>query len=177
MDSDIEISIESGEASAAKAEVLLEQVWPTAAMASLSWGHLVFADPDFRVLVERGDDGVVAHVGIHRRRASLNGRPVHIGGIGGVATRSDCRHRGYATVALNAAIATLRHEGSIAFAVLFCEPHNQAFYRARGWHDFTGEVLVEQPAGQVRFDVMRPMVFDLVLKPRSGTLDLNGLPW
>ncbi len=174
---DIEIGIESGDASWPKAEPLLEAAWPTARMASLSWGHVVFAHADFRVFVEREGDGAVCHVGIFRRHASLNGRPVHIGGIGGVATRPDAKRRGYATLALNAAIATLKHEGSIAFALLFCEPRNEAFYRARGWHDFAGEVFVEQPGGRVRFEAMKPMVFDLVLKPRSGTLDLNGLPW
>ena len=174
---DIEISIESGDASWPKAEPLMEEAWPEAARASLSWGHVVFAHADFRVFVEREDDGAVCHVGIYRRRANLNDRPVHIGGIGGVATRREYKRRGYATLALNAAIATLRHEGSIGFALLFCEPHNEAFYHARGWHDFTGEVFAEQPGGRVRFDVMKPMVFDLVLKPRSGALDLNGLPW
>jgi len=173
----IEISIESGDASWARAEPLLEATWPRAKMANLSWGQVVFAHADFRVFVERENEGIVCHVGIFRRHATLNGRPVHVGGIGGVATRSDSKRRGYATVALNAAIATLRHEGSIGFALLFCEPHNEAFYRARGWHDFEGEVFVEQPAGRVRFDVMKPMVFDLVLKPRNGTLELNGLPW
>ncbi|MDR3464357.1 MAG: GNAT family N-acetyltransferase [Xanthobacteraceae bacterium] len=174
---DIDIGLESGDAAWPKVEPLMQAAWPDAVRATLPWGHIVFAHADFRVLVEREDDGVVGHVGIYRRRASLNGRPVHIGGIGGVVTRADHRRRGYATVALNAAIATLKHEGSIGFGLLFCAPHNEAFYRARGWHDFAGEVVAEQPGGQVRFDVMKPMVFDLVLRPRSGTLDLHGLPW
>ena len=56
-----------------------------------------------------------------------NGRKVHIGGIGGVATRADSRRRGYASIALNAAVQTMReHEGATDFALLFCEPHNCA---------------------------------------------------
>jgi GNAT superfamily N-acetyltransferase len=177
VDPDIDIGIESGDASWPKAEPLLRQVWPDDVRASPPWCDLVFAQPEFRVLVEREGYGLVCHVGIHRRQASLNGRPVHIGGIGEVVTHPDQLRRGYATLALNAAIATLRHEGSIGFAVLFCKPHNEAFYRARGWHDFEGDVIAEQPGTNGRFDVMRPMVFDLVQRPRKGTLDLLGLPW
>jgi len=29
----------------------------------------------------------------------------------------------------------------------------------------------------VRFDIMEPYVLDLALAPRTGTLDLRGLPW
>lgn len=177
IDPDIDISLESGDQAWPRVEFLVREAWPEAARTTRPWGHIVFAAADLRVLVEREDHGLIGHVGIYRRRASLNGRPVHIGGIGGVVTQADHQRRGYATLALNAAIATLNHEGSIGFALLFCEPHNEAFYRARGWHDFAGEVLAEQPGGRVRFDVMKAMVFDLVLRPRSGTLDLNGLPW
>ncbi|MGO9358095.1 MAG: GNAT family N-acetyltransferase [Xanthobacteraceae bacterium] len=174
---EIDIAIESGDAAWPKAEPLLKEAWPDAARATLSWGHIEFAHAEFRVLVEREGDGLVCHVGIHRRRATLDGRPVHVGGIGGVVTRPGHQKHGYATLALNAALATLKHEGSIGFAVLFCEPHNEAFYRARGWHDFAGEVIAEQPGGTGRFDAMKPMVFDLVQRPRKGTLDLCGLPW
>jgi aminoglycoside 2'-N-acetyltransferase I len=172
---DIDIGIENGDASWPKVAHLMEQAWPD--RASLPWGHIVFAHADLRVLVEDGDGGIVGHVGIYRRRAMLDGRPVHVGGIGGVVTRVDQQRHGYATLALNAAIATLKHEGSIAFAMLFCEPHLTTFYGARGWHAFDGEVYAEQPGGHGRFDVMTPMVFDLVRRPRKGSLDLQGLPW
>jgi hypothetical protein len=62
--------------------------------------------------------------------------------------------------------------------MLFCEPDKFAFYEARGWHPFTGEVYAEQPEGRVRFDVMAPFVFDFTPRaPRNGTIDLCGLPW
>lgn len=174
---DFEIDIENGDASWPKAEPLFETVWPSATKATLPWGHLTFAHAEFRVLVEREDCGVICHVGLYRRMATLDGRPVHVGGIGGVLTHPDHRRLGYASVALNAALATFQHEGSIAFAVLFSEPHNMPFYAARGWHAFEGEVVAEQPGGHGRLDVLSPMVFDLVRRPRKGTLDLRGLPW
>ena len=76
---------------------------------------------------------------------SGTGARSQIGGIGGVSTREDCRGRGYATLALNAAIRTMRDHEAVRFAMLFCEPHNEAFYQARGWHPFKGEVYAEQP--------------------------------
>ncbi len=48
-------------------------------------------------------------------------------------------------LALNAAIRTMRDHEAVRFAMLFCEPHNEAFYQARGWHPFQGEVYAEQP--------------------------------
>jgi hypothetical protein len=102
---------------------------------------------------------------------------VHIGGIGGVCTREDRRNRGYATMAIDAAVHTMRANEAVRFALLFCEPHNVAFYEARKWRAFTGEVYCEQPEGRIRFDHMAPYVFDIVRAPTLGTIDLCGLPW
>ena len=84
---------------------------------------------------------------------------------------------GYATLALNAAVRTLRDHEAVRFALLFCEPHNEAFYQARGWHAFKGEVHAEQPGGRIRFEAMAPYIFDFTRKPRDGIIDLCGLPW
>jgi predicted acetyltransferase len=172
----IEIEILTGDASWPTAKPLLNAVWPPQSLAKLPWGHIVFAHADLRILVE-DSEGLACHVGIYWRDATWNGRKVRIGGIGGVATREDCRRRGYASVALNAATQTLKDERATDFAMLFCEPHNAAFYQARGWRAFTGEVYAEQPGGRVRFEVMAPYVFDLKRAAREGVIDLCGLPW
>jgi len=41
------------------------------------------------VLVQAESEGVVCHVGIHRREVKWNGRKMRAGGIGGVLTRED----------------------------------------------------------------------------------------
>ena len=92
-------------------------------------------------------------------------------------TREDNRRRGYASIALNAAVQTLKDEGATDFALLFCEPHNAPFYTARGWKPFDGEIYTEQPGGRVRFDAIAPYVYDLRRGPRQGVIDLCGLPW
>jgi aminoglycoside 2'-N-acetyltransferase I len=177
----IEIDVLNGDASWKRAEPLFDAVWPHHVMAKLSWKDVKWAHADLRVLIDAPEGsvepGLACHVGIYFRTVMWNGRKVHVGGIGGVATREDCRGRGYAGLALGAAIQTMRDHEAVRFALLFCEPHNFAFYHKRGWHLFTGEVYAEQPAGKIRFEAMAPLVFDFSRAPRDGTIDLCGLPW
>jgi GNAT superfamily N-acetyltransferase len=174
----IEIEILNGDRSWSRAEALFEQVWPQAGMEKLSWGHVKWAHADLRVLIETDDDALACHVGIYFRTVTWNGQKVHIGGIGGVATRADCRRRGYASIALEAAAQTMRDHDAAQFALLFCEPHNFEFYQSRRWQPFTGAVYAEQPEGRIHFEVMAPFVLDLKRRaPTLGTLDLCGLPW
>lgn len=174
----IEIEVVSGGESSLRADELLDEVWPPAEMDRLAWGQVRWADADLRILIDTADGTLACHTGIFFRTATWNGQKVHIGGIGGVATRADCRRRGYASIALEAAVATMRHHDAAQFALLFCEPHSIEFYQARGWQPFAGTVYAEQAEGRIRFDVMVPLVLDLKRRaPTLGTLDLCGLPW
>jgi aminoglycoside 2'-N-acetyltransferase I len=174
----IEIDILNGDASWPLVEPLFDAVWPPEVLAKLPWGDVVFAHADLRVLVQSETDGPVCHVGIFRREVIWNGRKMRAGGIGGVATRNDHRRRGYASVALDAAIQTLRDEGATDFAMLFCEPHNAPFYASRGWRPFEGEIFAEQPQqGRVPFTAIAPYVCKIRQAPLRGTIDLCGLPW
>ncbi len=173
----IEIDVLNGDASWSTAEPLLDAVWPRHVLERLPWGDVEWAHADLRVLIEAPSGGLACHVGIYFRTVTWNGRKLDIGGIGGVSTREDCRGRGYASLALNAAIQTMRDQEAVQFALLFCEPHNFKFYQSRGWHPFSGEIYAEQPGGKVRFEVLAPFVFDFRRAPRQGTIDLCGLPW
>src|SRR3974390_1031203 len=147
----IEIDILNGEAARVEAEPLYNAIRPTEVVAKLPWVGIVFAHADLRVLVRDETDDVVCHVGIYRREVKGNGRKLSAGGIGGVLTREDKRCRGYATIALDAAIRTLRDEGSADFGLLFCEPRYAPFYVARDWKHFDGEIFAEQPNGRIGF--------------------------
>src|SRR6266567_8139680 len=131
----IEVDVLNGDTSWAMSVPLLDAVWPPDVLATLPWGDVVFAHADLRVLVSE-PEGLVCHVGIFRRAVIWNGRKMRAGGIGGVATREAHRRCGYASAALDAAIQTLKDEGSIDFALLFCEPHHAPFYERRGWKPF-----------------------------------------
>lgn len=173
----IEIDLLNGDESWPAAKLLLDDVWPPDVVEKLPWAGTVFAHADLRVLVREETGDVVSHVGIFRRDVKYNGRKFRAGGIGGVATRGDRRQRGYASIALDAAIQTLKDEGASDFALLFCEPHNAPFYVGRGWKAFGGEIYADQPQGRIRFDVIAPYVHDISRAPLQGTIDLCGLPW
>jgi len=173
----IEIEILNGDASWRMAEPLYNAVWPPEIVKTLPWADIVFAHAELRVLVQNEAEDVVCHVGIYRREVKWNGRKMRAGGIGGVLTREDSRRKGYASIALNAAVQTLKDEGATDFALLFCEPHNAPFYTERGFKPFDGEIWCEQPTGRVRFDAIAPYVHELKRAPLRGTIDLCGLPW
>jgi aminoglycoside 2'-N-acetyltransferase I len=173
----IEIDVLNGDASWNRVEPLHDAVFGRPIIEKLPWGHIEWAHADLRVLIDAPEGGLACHVGIYFRTIDWNGHQIHVGGIGGVMTREDCRGRGYASLALGAAIQTLRANDAVRFVLLVCEPHNFGFYSARGWHPFTGEVYCEQKSGRIRFDLMAPFVFDIRRAPRDGVLDLRGLPW
>jgi aminoglycoside 2'-N-acetyltransferase I len=173
----IEIEVLNGNESWPLAEPLFNEVWPPEVVRTLPWADIVFSHADLRVLVQTEAGEAVCHVGIYRREVTWNGRRMRAGGIGGVLTRESYRRHGYASVALNAAIQTLKHEGSTDFALLFCEPHQAPFYMGRGWKPFDGEIYAEQPQGRIRFEAIAPYVYELRRAPRQGRIDLCGLPW
>ena len=110
-------------------------------------------------------------------RSPGTGASCAAGGIGGVATRDDSRRRGYASIALNAAIQTLKDEGATDFALLFCEPHNAPFYIGRGWKPFDGEIYAEQPGGPHSLRGDRALCLRSQARAAAGVIDLCGLPW
>jgi aminoglycoside 2'-N-acetyltransferase I len=172
------IDISPGDPSWEAAEKLLDLVWPDEIVAMLPWADVVWAHAERRVMVREDTPPheLVCHVGLFTRTVTFNGADAAIGGIGGVGTHPDRRGRGLATAGMHAASDCFASE-TRDFILLFCEPHNFAFYRALGWHRFDGNVYVEQPHGRIRFEAMVPFTYDLTLAPRNGTIDLRGLPW
>jgi aminoglycoside 2'-N-acetyltransferase I len=129
----IEIDVLNGGESWPMAKPLFNAVWPPEVVEKLPWASIVFAHAELRVLVQAEPEGVVCHVGIYRREVKWNGRKMRAGGIGGVLTRENARRRGYASIALNAAIQTLKDEGSTDFALLFCRPASIPCRRKAGF--------------------------------------------
>jgi aminoglycoside 2'-N-acetyltransferase I len=157
---------------------LIEAVWPPEVVATLPWKDVVWAHANSHVLNINSRNDVIGHAGLFLRNATFDARAVKIGGVGGVATRFDCRRQGIATEIMREAVRAMRDTHGVDFGLLFCEPRHAPFYKQLGWRLFEGEVFVEQPRqGRVRFSVTDPFVFDLKIAPRSGILDLCGLPW
>jgi aminoglycoside 2'-N-acetyltransferase I len=171
------IEIKAGRAGWHQAAPLLRAVWPADVIATLPWRDVVWAEPDWRVLVFNLADEIVGHAAMVIRDGIWDGRAVKIGGVGGVATREDSRQQGVARAAISKALQDMQNVHRADFALLFCEPRHGPIYEKLGWHPFKGDVFVTEPRGYVRFDVTEPHVFDLEIAPRSGLLDLCGLPW
>ena len=129
----IEIDILNADASWKQAEPLFDAVWPPQVVAQLPWANIVFAHAELRVLVRDEAGDLVCHVGVFRRDVTWNGRKMRAGGIGGVLTREDKRNRGYASIALDAAIRTTMARHPAAVIVRQGEPrpppvHGDATY-------------------------------------------------
>lgn len=171
------IEVVTGDVGWRQAEPLLASVWPPEIVATLPWRDVVWAHADWRILVFDAPGELVGHAGIFLRRATWDGRAVNLGGIGGVATREDCRRQGVASAAMRRAAEEMQAVHGVDFALLFCEQPHAPVYEKLGWRKFDGDVFAMQPQGRIRFDVTEPYVLDLNLAPRSGLLDLCGLPW
>jgi GNAT superfamily N-acetyltransferase len=172
----IEIEIVTGAPAWPRVKPLFDLVWPPETIAQRAWANVEFAHADLRVIVE-ADEQPVCHVGLYRRTGIWRERPIRIGGIGGVLTHPDFQRQGLASVAIDAALHTLRDERSNDFALLFCDADMAAFYTSRNWKPYMGEVFAEQKGERIRFDALQPLVYYLKRAPHEGELDLCGLPW
>ena len=156
----IEIDVLNGDASWQRAEPCIKAVFGPHIVEKLPWGHIEWAHADLRVLIERRRAGSPAMSASISAPSPGTDSKIHVGGIGGVMTREDCRRRGYASLALNAALDTIRANEAARFAVLFCEEHNFAFYGRAAGIPSHGEVYCEQP------ERARPLRSDGALRVR-----------
>lgn len=112
------------------------------------------------------------------RDATLDGRPVRVGGVGGVKTHPADRGQGHAAAALRRALDFLRDEAGAGFGLLVCEPALVGFYARLGWREFPGTLLVRQHGATVPFTFNVPMTVPLRGDPPAdGVIDLLGPPW
>ncbi len=151
---------------------------------AVDWGTppgvapMQFGGPsDWRVLV-RESGKVVSTVEILERQVLVSATELRIAGIAGVMTAAAYQGRGYASAAMRRAAAFLTDEREFAFALLVCWPSRVPFYERLSWRTHPGQVVCEQPGGQVTIDRMRVMVLDGRQCPLPDAhIDLRGLPW
>jgi aminoglycoside 2'-N-acetyltransferase I len=126
----------------------------------------------------RGEGGqILSHAGALVRDGTAGGRPVKIGGVGGVKTHPKSRGRGLASGVVRRAVELLREQGA-DFALLVCEPGLIPFYERIGWSHHACGLLVRQRGEAVEFTFNLPMVYTLrdAVAP-GGVIDLLGPPW
>jgi hypothetical protein len=107
-----------------------------------------------------------------------DGRPVRVGGVGGVKTHPAARRQGFARRALGRAVEFFREQPEVAFGLLVCEPHLLGYYGRLSWQEFSGRLLVTQRGEPAEFTFNRVMVCAVrEAAPAAGTIDLQGPPW
>lgn len=135
-----------------------------------------WAKNDWQVLVREGDE-IVSHVEIIDRTATVGGKPVRLGGIGGVSTLKAWRKRGLAEAAMRVAQAHLLDPLAVDFGLLICGEPLVHYYGKLGWKLVAKQMWIDQPKGRILFDAF--IMILPVCKPEwpEGEIDLCGRPW
>ena len=138
--------------------------------------HLTFRAKDHHFLLY--DEGRLAsHVGVLTHTVTADGRPLRVGGLGGVVTVPGCQRRGHAARLMARAAAWFAERGDVAAGLLFCLPKMLDYYGRLGWTRTDARVLIEQPSGPI----VSPL--HVMLLPVRGPLDeirhldLGSPPW
>ena len=144
----IEIDVLNGDASWPMAEPLFNAVWPPQVGEKLPWADIVLAHAELRVLIEAEPGGVLpaTSASIAARSTGTGARSEHRRHRRR-STREDCRRHGYASIALNAAIQTLRKHEALPISRCCSASRTISRFTSRGWQPFDGEIYAEQPAG------------------------------
>lgn len=124
------------------------------------------------------DEGAaVAHAGVLRHDVLVDGRPVPVGGLGGVITVLEHRNRGLAQLVVQEAVAFMAGELGVSFGFLFCFPRLVPYYERLGWQALAPPVLIDQPGGEIESPVVS-MVLPLQGEPwPQGRVRAQSLPW
>jgi hypothetical protein len=157
---------------------LSRAVYPPDVAAAWPGRHLEWSAHEWGAFVRAGDGALVSYVGIVLRSAMSDGRPVRVGGIGGVKTHPAARRQGFAGRGIGRAVEFFREQPDVAFGLLVCEPHLIGYYGRLGWQEFSGRLLVTQRGEPSEFTFNRVMTLGVrSAGPTAGTIDLCGPPW
>ena len=165
-------------AALAQTKALAAAVYPPEVLAGWTGHHIEWSDVTHCVRVSDDAGALVSYAGVLVRDGQLDGRPVRIGGIGGVTTHPAHRRRGLAALALGRAAEWFRERGDVDFGLLVCEPRLLATYGRMGWREFTGTLRVLQRGAPDTFTFNRVMTHSVRTEaPAAGVIDLAGPPW
>lgn len=156
---------------------LKDAVYPPDETGEWDGASREWAGPQWGVFVWDESDELVSYTGVVRTEGTVDGEPVSIGGVGGIATHPDHRGKGYAAIGIGRGLDLLAGMGT-DFALLVCRDELVGYYEKLGWRLFEGEVVVSQFGEPETFTYNRVMVGDIDrTAPGSGIIDLQGPPW
>jgi ribosomal protein S18 acetylase RimI-like enzyme len=138
--------------------------------------HYQWSEADWHVMV-RVDGALVSYLAIVERVGAVNGQPVKLGGIGGVATLPEWHGRGLASDAMEKATAFMDKKLGVEFGLLLVDEATEPFYRRLGWELVPGPLVFDQPGGKVTWHELTMVLPFGEREWPPGTIDLRGLPW
>ncbi|HEY6420551.1 MAG TPA: GNAT family N-acetyltransferase [Candidatus Binataceae bacterium] len=127
--------------------------------------------------VVKADGDPVGRLGILARTIAVGGDAVQVGGIAGVATRPEWRHRGVASVLMRAAAQFIQQDLKCPFGLLLCRRAVSPVYANLGWRPVVGPTSFEQPRGVTTYRSLTMVMQFGERQWRDGAIDLRGLPW
>ena len=140
------------------------------------WDRLVYATPHWYVVGWVGDE-LVGRVGVLERVISVNGIPLHVGGITGVVTEPDYRMRGVSRKLVRCGLEFLLDEHQIPLAVLTCNRKVGPIYERLGWRTVHGPTVYAQPGGPRTCPGLTMVAESGSAAWPDGPIDMRGLPW
>jgi aminoglycoside 2'-N-acetyltransferase I len=113
------------------------------------------------------DGQVAGRLGVLDTKVSVGNQIIRVGGLGGVATKSELRHRGVARAMLSRAAEFMKSDLRVEFGLLLCRHEVSPVYAKMGW------VTVPGPT-----TFTRAMILPLGGRAwPPGPIDMLGLPW
>lgn len=165
------------EAQKASLKRLSDAVYPPEFLATWPGKAVDWQPCPWRVVVEDESGDMLSHVGFTFGEALADGKPLQLGGIGGVKTLPSARKRGLASACVLEALAAMSQDGVDAI-LLVCDPERVPWYESLGFERFGGEFCVQQGGASVPFTFNLPMLNPLGQDlPHPQRLELLGKPW
>lgn len=157
-------------------DAVCDQAFGTHGQENNSFDYQWIIHNDWHVVVKL--DGVfVSHVGIVERTGTVAGKPVQLGGVGGVATFPNMQKKGLASAAMQMTAGFMQESLKVDFGLLLCARETEPFYRKLGWLEVAGPLMFDQPQGKVTFHDVTMILPCIKQDWPAGTIDLCGLPW
>lgn len=131
---------------------------------------------DYYVLLNR-DGQPAGRLGVLDSKVSIANQIIRVGGIGGVATKPEFRHRGVASAMLSRASEFMKSDLGVDFGFLLCRHEVSPVYAKMGW------IVVPGPTTFACGGVAATYPNDTMILPLaekrwpSDAIDMLGLPW
>ena len=116
---------------------------------------------DYYVLLNR-DGQLAGRLGVLDSKVSIANQIIRVGGIGGVATKPEFRHRGVARAMLARAAEFIKNDLEVEFGFLLCRHEVSPVYAKMGW------ITVAGPTKFTRAGVAATYPNDTMILPLGG---------